>query len=539
MGVVLNRGPHPSPPPEGEGVDARPPPAGEGVVTRPPLDASAAHAHALEVGGRLADAPAAALIAQAFAEELRHQAVLAEAMGVVDLAYVLALIEAGTVPRDAGRALLRALLDLHDQPSALSLDPAHGDLYTNREAWLAQRTPATDWLGAGRARREATTTAFHLVVCERVRVLTRALTALGSDLVTLAETHRDALIADYTYLQAGQPTTFGHYLLGFVDPLLRDLQRARDFHQRFDRCPAGCGSTNGSRLAPDRERLAGLLGFNGLVAHARDAMWQADGPIEGMALVVAALVNLDRLAEDLMVFATVEFGVIELGDAQARASKIMPQKKNPFALAYVRSAANQAIGLQAALAASGRTPTGQMDNRLLAYGELPRALSLAAGAAELMRVTLAGIGLSRDNAARTLERSFVLATDLAETLVQDAGLEHRAAHRLVGWLSRSLVEAHREAASLTPADVARAAQAVLGRDLKVDAAVLSKALDPRAAIAARRGPGGAAEAPMLAMISAHRAQLAAVAGWCDAADARAAQARSKLLGAVRRIAEEA
>ncbi len=510
----------------------------EGAEREGPATGGAARA--LEVGGRLAGLPAAELVAQAFAEELRHQAVLADAIGPVDLAYVVALVEAGTVPRDAGRALLAALLELHDDPAALTLDPAHGDLYTNREAWLARRTAAADWLGTGRARREATTTAFHLVVCERVRALARSLAALGDTLVALAQNHRDALVADYTYLQAGQPTTFGHYLLGFAGPLLRDLERARAFHQRFDRCPAGCGSTNGSRLAPDRERLAALLGFGGLVAHARDAMWQADGPIEGMALVVAALVNLDRLAEDLMVFATVEFGVIELGDSEARASKIMPQKKNPFALAYVRSAANQAIGLPAALAASGRTPSGQMDNRLLAYGELPRALALAAGAAELMRATLVGLTLSPAHAARTLERSFVLATDLAETLVQRCGLEHRTAHRVVGRLSRSLHEAQREAASLTPADVTRAAQAVLGRGLDVDAAVLAEALDSRAAIAARSGPGGAAPAPMAAMISAYRAEFAEAARWSEDTTARADEARQALLAAARQVvAEEA
>ncbi len=493
-------------------------------------------AHALEVGGRLAQAPGAELVAQAFAEEVRHQTCLAQAMGPVDLAYVMALIEAGTVPRTAGRALLAALLELHDDPAALKLDPAQGDLYTNREAWLTARTPAADWLGAGRARREAITTAFHLVVCERVRALARSFAALANTLVTLAQAHRESLIADYTYLQAGQPTTFGHYLLGFVDPVLRDVERAHGFHQRFNRCPAGCGSTNGSRLAPNRERLGDLLGFNGLVAHARDAMWQADGPIEGMALVVAALVNLDRLAEDLMVFNSVEFGVVELGDAQARASKIMPQKKNPYALAYIRSAANQAIGLQAALAASGRTPTGQMDNRLLAYGELPRALTLAAGAAELMRATLAGLTLSHANAARTLERSFVLATDLADALVLDARLDHRSAHRVVGRLSRDLHEAQRATTSLTPQDVARAAQAVLGQGLNVDAAALTAALDARAAVASRRGAGGAGEEPMTAMLASHRRQTAAATEWVDAAEANATQARGRLLAAARQVA---
>lgn len=492
----------------------------------------------LEVGGRLAAPPAVEMVARAFAEELRHQAGLAEAMGHVDLAYVLALIEAGTVPADAGRALLAALLELHENQQALALDPQLGDLYTNREAWLASRTPSAGWLGTGRARREAATSAFQLVVCERVLALSRALVALGGEVIALAQANHDVLIADYTYLQAGQPTTIGHYLLGFVGPLLRDLRRARSFHESFDRSPAGCGSTNGSSLAPSRERVAALLGFGGLVPHARDAMWQADGPIEGMALVVAALVNLDRLAEDLMIFASVEFGIVELGDGQSRASKIMPQKKNPFALAYIRAAANQAIGLQAALAASGRTPTGQMDNRLLAYGELPRALELAVGSAELMRSTLSGLTLSRENAARTLERSFVLATDLAEALVHRGGIDHRAAHRVVGRLSRTLHEANRPAASLRPVDVADAAEIVLGQRVTLDDAALAAALDPREAIARRCGAGGAAEAPMSQMMSHFSAQLAAFADSTEAAAAHARRAREGLFFAVRQAIGE-
>jgi hypothetical protein len=123
---------------------------------------------ALEVGGRLVESPASELIAHAFAEELRNQLALSVAIGFVDIAYVLALVEAGIVGRSAGRELLSALIDLHEHPSALELDALCGDLYTNREAWLMRRTSAASWLGAGRARREATTTAFQLVVCEEV-----------------------------------------------------------------------------------------------------------------------------------------------------------------------------------------------------------------------------------------------------------------------------------------------------------------------------------------------------------------------------------
>lgn len=490
---------------------------------------------ALEVGGRLAVGPGSELVAHAFAEELRHQRPLAEAIGLVDIAYALALIDSGVLERDPGRELLAALIELHEQPSLLQFDAACGDLYTNREAWLMRRTPAAGWLGAGRARREATTTAFHLIVREQVLGLARALGGAAATLVDLAEAHRDTLVADYTYLQAGQPTTFGHYLLGFAYPMLRDMERAQAFYTRVNRSPAGCGSTNGSRLAPDRKRLAMSLGFDQLVPHARDAMWQADLPIEGMALVVAGLVNLDRLAEDLMVFSSAEFGLVELGDDQARASKIMPQKKNPFSLAYIRSTANQAIGLQAALAASGRTPSGQMDNRMLAYGELPRALVLATGAAELMGATLSGLRLSEDHAARTLQ-SFVLATDLAESLVLDAGLDYRAAHRVVGHLSRSLYTDRRLAASLTPEDVTRAAEAVLGRKIDIAADVLVRALDASSAVATRTGAGGAATAPMADMIAECRGMLEVAMARQASRVERARRSRAALLAQARHLA---
>ena len=95
-------------------------------------------------------------------------------------------------------------------------------------------------------------------------------------------------MADYTYLQPAQPTTFGHYLLGFAYPLLRDLERLQALFNRTNQSPAGCGSVNGSRLPQNRKRLAELLGFDGLAQHARDAMWQPDSPIETLSVVVSS-----------------------------------------------------------------------------------------------------------------------------------------------------------------------------------------------------------------------------------------------------------
>lgn len=486
----------------------------------------------LEVGARLGSEPSELLVNAAFKKELEEQAGLFESMGSVDLAHSLVMVEAGVVPPEAGRELLAALLRLRDHPADLTLDPARGDLYTNREAWLLAQTAAGTWLGAGRARRETTTTAFLITMREGLLGLAEALTRAGRAIVARAREFNTALMPDYTYLQSAQPTTFGHYLLGFVFPMLRDLDRIRALYGRVNRSPAGCGSTNGSRLRQDRERLRELLGFEGLITHARDAMWQADLPIEVAAALSAVLVNLDRLAEDLQVFSTEEFGLVELDDGHARASKIMPQKKNPFALTHVRGLASTMIGTLAASAAAGRTPSGQPDNRLPLYGMLPRAMEDTHDAVELMGEVLGLLTFNEQRGRARLDHGFALATDLAEVLVLETGLDFRQAHRLVGHLVRDHL-ADGDLTRLTPDELASAAAEVLGRRIDLPMASLRDALDPEAAVSARTAPGGAAPEAMEAMIAECGRALAEADGWAGTCRRRLRMAADTLLRTVR------
>jgi argininosuccinate lyase len=342
---------------------------------------------------------------------------------------------------------------------------------------------------------------------------------------------------DYTYLQAAQPTTFGHYLSSFAFPLLRDLDRLRSLHGRVNLCPAGCGGANGSVVPRDRARLAELMGFDGVVAHARDAMWQADGPIEVLGVVVGALVNLDRLAEDLMIFSSAEFGFVETHDAFARASKVMPQKKNPFALSYVRGLANKAIGLQTTMAVSGRTPSGQMDNRLFVYGESLGAVADAAGAFALMSGVLGNLVFHADAAQATLQSGFAMAADLAAAIMADAGIDYRAAHRVVGKVVQGLHAEGRALDRLTEDELGAAADAILGRRLRLSWPAVQAALDPRKAVQARQGVGAAAAKPMATAIAQCRQSLGDSAAWQKQAAARAAKAERALLDLAAAMAE--
>lgn len=492
----------------------------------------------LEVGARLAGSPSERLVRAAFKRELDGQADLFEAMSLTDLAHTLVMMEAGVVPPEAGRELLAALLKLRERPPDFILDPARGDLYTNREAWLAEHSRSGLWLGAGRARREATTTAFLIKVRAGLLDLAEALNAAGRAITARAKEFSSALMPDYTYLQSAQPTSFGHYLLGFAYPLLRDFDRIRALYGRANRSPAGCGSTNGSRLPQDRERLAQLLGFDGLAVHARDAMWQADIPIETAAVLTAILVNLDRLAEDLQIYSTEEFALVELDDRHARASKIMPQKKNPFALTHIRGMASTMIGTLAASAAAGRTPSGQPDNRLSIYGLIPRAIEDTREASELMGEVVRFLVFNEQRAQERLDDSFALASDLAEVLVLESGLDFRQAHRLVGRLVRSRL-ADGNLKGLTPDELAAAALEVLGRRVELSEAAFRDALDPEAAVSARSAPGSAAPEAIDEMIGECEQALAGAEAWTVQECHRLRLAEELLLQTVRECAESA
>jgi argininosuccinate lyase len=328
---------------------------------------------------------------------------------------------------------------------------------------------------------------------------------LAGVLIAQANAHKRSVMPDYTYLQAAQPTTFGHYLLGFAYPLLRDLERLELLFGQFNRSPMGCGSTNGSRLAQGRRQMAELLGFAGVIDHGRDAMWQPDLCVETASILAGCAINLSRLAEDLQVYSTREFALVELDDSHARASKIMPQKKNPFALTHIRGVANKMIGLSASVSATARTPSGQPDNRLFLYGELPEAMELVASAVDLMAEVLAKMSFNTERGWQLVVSGWVMATDLTETLVQECGLDFRSAHRLVACLASEFQGKNLQ--DLDHNTVNRFGETILGRDLALTEDQLRMALDAHRALEARKEPGGTAVVCMDRMIGECRERL--------------------------------
>lgn len=489
----------------------------------------------LEVGARLKEQPAPELVNTAFAHEVSDGAILYRGMSLADLAYCVSLSESGLIPETAQGPLLRGLLQLHAiAPEAFEFDPIYGDVYTNREQALRKITPpeanADGWLRTGRARRESSTVGYLLTARRRLLMFAEAVADLIQVLLKVCSAHQATLMPDYTYLQKAHPTSLGHYLLTFVMPMLRDLERLQALYSRVNRSPAGGGSVNGARLPIDRERIAALLGFDGVAAHTRDAMWQADVAIEAASCVVMPLTTLDRLAEDMYIFATEEFGYLTLSDAHSRTSVIMPQKKNPYSLAWIRGAARQATGILQTVIATNLTPSGQPDNRIFAYGDVPRLLDLGERAARLMQSVLDRAEWNTDQMARRAGEGFSGATDLGDYLSESAGLDPRTAHRLIGWAVREAQQAGTPSSQpITAAALDRASQAILQRALVLDEAEVAAAQHPARIVESRRGIGGAGSDSVAAMVQSAREVLQEARYWLDGAVTRIHAAESAVV----------
>jgi argininosuccinate lyase len=443
----------------------------------------------LGLGGRLGSAAGDELVAAGFATEVADAHLLHDGFALADIAHVLALDDLGVLPPGDTHALLGALLEMAAVPAAeFPYDPAYGDPWNSRERRLeALAGGRAGWLTVGRPRREAARVAFRIATRRAVLDAHDALVGLGDAYLTQAKRHRETLMADFTYLQPAQPTSLGYVLAGHLQPVLRHLTRLESAYTWVNHSPAGAGGTTGSSLPLNRERLAARLGFDGVIPHARDAMWQTDGLVDLLATLAAAATEAGQVAADLEIWASPAFGFVGLADQYCRVSALMPQKKNPYALPVIRHAGGSAAGVLGGLLSVLRTGTARTDHFLSAAGDVNRALHTVTGAVRLLAGVLSTLHVDRDALRRSAGDPGLVLADLADLIVGSGLGDRRTVHELLGRAARRAADDGRP---VSADDVTSA----LGKGgIHVPEELLIALDDPRAVLAGRTVTGGWAQ----------------------------------------------
>jgi len=328
-------------------------------------------------------------------------------------------------------------------------------------------------------------------------------------------------------------------VLSFAYPAVRDAERLLDEFGAINRSPGGAGCVNGTRLLDDRAFVARALGFDAVIEHTRDAMWQIDGLIHVLATAASLLSTQSKLAEDLEIWSSSEFDFVELADAYTRSSILMPQKRNPYSLAIVRGASGVLIGRLTGFLAVAKSPSARSDNLIFAYGEVPRALDLAIRVTRLMSGVMGTLRVNADRLAEELAAGYTQATDLTEFIVQTCGIDYRSAYVVVGKTVREASRRGIAGRNITGAMLDEAARAETGRSWDLTDVDLAPALDARAIVATRAGVGGAAPSAVRAMIAQCEERAADLRRAIAGRRQRLQQAERQLLGDATRTAEEA
>jgi len=442
-----------------------------------------------------------------YAWEIADAPILHNALNIADISHALELLDAGVTSGEDTRTLLSGLLHLTSLSSAeVNYDPSIGEMVTCREQFLIDLVgPVAGSLRAGRTRREAVRTALRLVVREQLLSLTRDSCGLIEAICGRSSDYSRTLMPDYTYLQPAQASTFGHYLLSFADPILRDADRLLSEYVHVNSSVAGCGGANGSAVIRDRKRVAEDLGFGKPIEHIRDAMWQTDPFLHVLFAATTLTLGQDRLAEDLEIFASREFGFLSLGNSSVRPSVLMPQKRNPYALSVIRGSTGILIGRLTGQLALSKAPSARSDTYIYAYGELPRSLTLAGQVTRLLTSVVRDLVVHEARMKSAIEGSNIEAADVAHLLMRTCGLDYLTAHRVVGVAVAHAMDGDRGISS----DDIKWALADGGFDPgQVTGDEFHEVLDPMALIYSRKSIGGAAPDSVCAM--AERRLMAAI-----------------------------
>jgi argininosuccinate lyase len=436
--------------------------------------------------------------------------------------------------------MLELLLEVHAIPAEqFPYDPAFGEPYNSRERFFVERLGnVAGWLHAGRPRREAARIALRLYLREQLLELVDEVCRFALDCTDLAAAHLHTLMPDQTYLQQAQPSTFGHYLLSFAYPAMRDARRLLDGFTWTNCSPGGAGCVNGTRLLADRTFVADGLGFDGVIEHTRDAMWQIDGLIHILATAASLISTQSKLGEDLEIWSSSEFDFVDLADSFTRASILMPNKRNPYSLSIVRGASGVLIGRLSGFLAIAKSPSARSDNLIFAYGEVPRALDLSIRVTRLMSGVVRTLQVNAERMRAALDAGYTQATDLTEYIVQTCNVDYRSAYVVVGKAVRAASRDGIPGTQLTGALLDDIAFAETGHRWGLAGRDLSEVLDPMSIVATRSATGGAAPEAVSAMIERSRAEANEIAEQAETRRAALRRAETALLAQVHRTVNE-
>lgn len=461
--------------------------------------------------------------------------ILAEFDCVATQAHVLMLRKQRIMSESDAAKALAALIEIEDICAAgkFRYEPGYGAQLTLEKMIVDRVGPTVGYqVHTGRSRNDQVLTAQKLCVRDRLIGCLGQLVDLVQALVARAELDCAVVMPGYTHMQPARPTTVGQWCAAYADMFARDLRRLRDAYERNDTSPLGAAESHGTTWPLDRAYTAELLGFKGIDEIPLDAIssrGESDADfLTGLSFVA---LHMSKLAADLLLFNTWEYGYAVLGSGQAArmgrltGSSIMPQKRNPDVLELLRGQASELYSyLLHAFEVLKALPSGYNRDSRDTKAPILRGLRSISGSLTQLVQVVGNVEFDEPAMQRAVVENYCMATDLAEYLAKRYAVPFREMHGIVGRAVSQAIDERRRVDELTPADIAAQAREV-GHEFLVTDADIAEGTDPSAALQRRGNIGGASRERMAEWITDRRRSSAELAAWVAGETERLGAAR--------------
>jgi argininosuccinate lyase len=417
-----------------------------------------------------------------------------EADILVDMAHTVMLHEQGIIKENDCSSILAGLLKIREE-GIEKLDHSYEDIHISLESRLIDMVGEDTGgrMHSGRSRNDEVATCIRIRLRDELLSLMEELSGLRNTLLERASENTETLMPGFTHLQHAQPTTFAHHLVAHSDAIGRDIERVISAFSRVNKSPLGSAAFASTGFNLNRDRTCSLLGFDVLLGNSMDAVSTRDFLIESASVMSNIMVNLSKMAEEIIIWSSSEFSFVELDDMYASTSSIMPQKKNPDSAELVRGKAGTVIGsLMALLSLCKALPLSYNRDLQEATPNMWRAVETTRSAVRITKGMVATMKVNTESMAEKSVLGFTTATELADTMVRAGGIPFRTAHQIVGVLARG-------DGNPTLADVDAVAKDVIGETLSsrgLTEVMVREALDPVLNINRRSITGGPAPSEM-------------------------------------------
>ena len=405
-------------------------------------------------------------LASSFISSVEDDSLILDSVIKINIAHLLMLNKNEIIDKKTASKCIKSLKSIDD---SFQLDSDLEDVHMNVESFVIDRIGSEigGQLNLAKSRNDQVASAIRMTSRQFILDLLSNIHDLQKVILTLAKSHTDYLMPSFTHLQHAQIVTLSHHLLAHYDSLSRDAERFQETYHRVNKSPQGSGAIASVIINVDRDYVAKLLGFDGLVENSIDATTTRDFCIELMSNLTLLMLNVEKIVNELVLWSTSEFSYVEISDEFSSTSSIMPQKKNPVIAELIRSKSSIIIGdLVASIGIIKSLTLGYSIDLQDLTPRLWNSLDKSLSSIQLLSNMLSNCKFNKESMSNNLDDTMI-AADLANYLASNYNISFRQSHHIVGTLSKTSADSDKKLSSLVKGDLLQVTKKITGKTIKI------------------------------------------------------------------------